>query len=110
MPFGRNIGRGVFATAWIATVPTLAVLLSLLVAQNVTLESHSASVGQCSIRGGSTHAQTQRFDSDGLHWTAPVGAFVILTSTGRANWKVTQQPLPAIQTKGFHFNRPPPTF
>jgi hypothetical protein len=79
------------------------------VAQNVPLEFPSAAVRQCSISAGSTHAQTQRFDSDGLQWTTPVGAFVILESAGEVNWNLTQQPLLAIQAKGFHFNRPPPT-
>jgi hypothetical protein len=109
MPLSRNTGKGMFGTLWIATVPAYVVLSSLLVAQNVPLEFPSASVGQCSISAGSTIGQTQRFDSDGLQWTAPVGAFVILPPTGRVNWNFTQQLLRAIQTKGFHFNRPPPT-
>jgi hypothetical protein len=110
MSLDRHIRRGIFGTVWIATVAALTVLSLLLVAQNVPLEFPSASVGQCSISAGSTHGQTQRFDSDGWQWIAPVDAFVILPSVGRANWNVTQQRLPAIQTKGFHFNRPPPTY
>jgi hypothetical protein len=106
MPLSRNT---LFGVVWIATVPAVVILSSLLVAQNVPLEFRSASVDQCSISAGSTHGQTQRFDSDGLQWTKPVGAFVILQSAGEVNRNLTQQPLLAIQTKGFHFNRPPPT-
>jgi hypothetical protein len=108
MPLNRNTGKGIFGTLWIATAPAL-VVLSLLVAQNVPLEFPSASVVQCSISARSTHGQTQRFDSDGLQWTASVGAFVIFPLTERLKCNFTQQLLAAIQTKGFHFNRPPPT-
>ena len=109
MPLSRNTAKGMFGTRWIATVPAFVVLSSLLVAQNIPLEFPSASVGQCRISAGSTHGQTQRFDSDGLQWTAPVGAIVIFPLTERLKWNFTQQPLAALQTKGFHFNRPPPT-
>ncbi len=109
MPLGRNIGSGILGTAWGASVPTLAILFSLLIATSVPLKFPSVSVAQCSISSGSRQGQIQRFDSDALHWTIPVDAFVILTSTRKANWKFTQPFLPAIQTKGFHFNRPPPT-
>jgi hypothetical protein len=109
MPLSRNIGKRMSGTFWTATVPAFVVLSSLLVAQNVPLEFPSVLVGQSSITAGSTHAQAQRFDSDGLQWTAPVGAFVILPAIGRVNRNFTQPLLPAIQTKGFHFNRPPPT-
>jgi hypothetical protein len=102
--------KGIFTTVWIAAVAVIVVLSSLLVGQNVALRFPSASVQQCSINAGSTHVQNQRFDSDGLQWTAPVDAFVILRTVGRANWKFTQPALEAIRTKGFHFNRPPPTY
>jgi hypothetical protein len=110
MSHNRKIHRRMFGTVWVATVPALLVLSSLLVAQNVPLEfPRTPSVRQCSISAGSIHGQTQRFESDGMQWIAPVGAFVIVPFTEGANWALTQQPLPAIQTKGFHFNRPPPT-
>jgi hypothetical protein len=112
MPLGRNIGRGILGTVWIATVPALAVLLSLLVAQNVRLEfPQASSIRQCSITAGSAHYQIQRFYPAGAQGTAPVDAFVILPSTGNGSgsWNFIQQVFPAIQTKGFRFNRPPPT-
>lgn len=88
----------------------IALLSSILVAQSVPPEFPSTSFGQCSISAGSTRILTQRFDSDGLQWLAPVAAMVILPSTGRATSKSTQELQPGIQTKGFHFNRPPPAF
>jgi hypothetical protein len=110
MLLNRNIQRGMFGRVWVATVPALLVLTSLLVAQNISLEFPRApSPRQCSMNARSTLGQTQRFDSDGMQWIAPVGAFVMVPSEEGANWALTQQPLPAIQTKGFHFNRPPPT-
>lgn len=113
MPLGRNIGKGMFGTVGIATVPALVVLLSLLVAQNVRFEvPQASSIRQCSITAGSVHCQSQRFYPDGVQWTAPVEASVILPSTGSgsASWKFTEQLFPAIQTKGSRFNRPPPTY
>jgi len=109
MPLSRNTAKGMFGTLWIATVPAFVVLSSLLVAQNVPLEFPSASVVQYSISARSTHGQTQRFDSDGLQWTASVGAFLTFPLTERLKCNFTQQLLAAIQTKGLHFNRPPPT-
>jgi hypothetical protein len=113
MLLGRNIGRRMSGTVWIATVSALLVLSTLLVAQNVPLEFPQAASGrQCLMSAGSTHCQTQRFYSDGVQWTAPVEAFVILPSarSGSGSWKRTQQFFPAIQTKGFRFNRPPPSY
>lgn len=108
MLLGRNTGKVLFFTAWRATVPALVVLSSLLVAQNVPPEFPSASTWQCSISALSTHCQARRFDSAGSAWTSPVRASAILLPRGRQNWKLIPQLLPAIQIKGFHFNRPPP--
>jgi hypothetical protein len=112
MPRRQNIDRGIFGTLWIATVPAI-VVLSLLVGQNVRIEfPQASSVRQCSISSGSAHGQTQRFYPDGVQWTAPVGTFVILPfrGAGSASWNFIQRLFPAIQTKGFRFNRPPPTY
>jgi hypothetical protein len=109
MPLRRNIAKGMFGTVSIATVPALVLLSSLLVAQNVPLKfPQAASVRQCSISAASAQCQTQRFDSDGAQWVAPVVAIAILPSAGRAKRTFTQTLHPAIQIKGFQFNRPPP--
>jgi hypothetical protein len=106
----RHLRRGEFGTVWIALVPTLALLSSLFVTQNVSLEfSRAGAFRQCSTSAGSTHGHTQRFESDGFEWIAPVGAFVVLPfARGSAKSTLTEHPLAAIEIKGFHFNRPPP--
>gem|GEM_PF-2582785 len=110
MSLNRNIRRGIFGKLTIGTIPVLLVLSSLLLAQGVALEfPRPLSARQCSIGAGSTHTQMQRFDTDGLQWSAPVAAFVILPSVEGVKCGLAQEPLPAIETKGFHFNRPPPT-
>jgi hypothetical protein len=110
MSLNRNTRRGIFGKLTIGTIPAVLVLSSLLLAQSVTLEfPRVLSARQCSICAGSTHTHIQRFDTDGLQWIAPVAAFVILPSVEDANCELSQEPLPAIETKGFHFNRPPPT-
>jgi len=108
---GRHIiGKGMFGTVWLATIPALVVLSSLLVAQNVPLRFPAAPTArQCSIRSSSAQCQTQRFDLDGAQWVAPVVTTAILPSTGKATWAFPQKLHPAIQIRGFHFNRPPPT-
>jgi hypothetical protein len=105
----RNMGRESFGMVWVTTISAL-VVFSLLVAQNIRVEfPQPSSVSQYSITAGPAHRQPQRFYPDGVQWTAPVGGFVILsTSGGSASQSFTQQLLPATQTKGFRFNRPPP--
>lgn len=110
MPLSRNIEKGKFRTFSIATVPAILVLSSLLVAQNVPLKfTPAASVRQCVIGVASAQCQTQRFDSDGAQWIAPVVVIAILPSAVRPNRTFTQARHPAIQIEGFQFNRPPPT-
>jgi hypothetical protein len=110
MPLGCNIRKRMLGTVWLATVPALVVLSSLLVAQNVPLQFPTApSARQSSIDAGSAQCQTQRFEVDGAQWITPIVATAILPSTGRANCTFTQKQVPAIEIKGFHFNRPPPT-
>jgi hypothetical protein len=106
----RHLRKGIFWTGWSATIFALAMLSSLLVAPKVPLEFPQAtSVRQCSVSTGSTHGQASRFDSDGLQWAAPLSTSVILPCAAQANSTLTQQLFPAIEVKGFHFNRPPPT-
>lgn len=109
MPTDRNIRIGTFGTVWVTMIPVLLVLSSLVIAQNVSPELLGPVARQSSISAGSIHCQTKRFDSDAVQWIAPVGVFGFLPSGWGANWALTRQLLPAIQTKGFHFNRPPPT-
>lgn len=108
MPPDRQTRSCILVPVWIAAVAALTLLSSVLVAQNSPEFPQAASVRQSSISAGPVRCQTQRFDSDGLQWTAPLSNSVILPSARSANWNITEQLLPAIETKGFHFNRPPP--
>jgi hypothetical protein len=111
MSLNGHLRKAIFWTGWSATVPALAMLSSLLIAQKVPLEFPQAtSVRQCSFSTGSTHAQARRFDSDGLQWADPLRSFVILPCAAQPHSTLTQQLFPAIEIKGFHFNRPPPAY
>src|SRR5579863_409831 len=68
------------------------------------------SLDHSSVNTVSSHGQRPHFDSDGLQWSAPVGHFLqIPPSAESAHLAPTPQLWSAIQTKGFHYNRPPPT-
>jgi len=67
------------------------------------------SVHHTSINAVSSHDQRPRFDSDGLQWSAPVGHFLPLPPAAEcAHLTPVTRLWSALQTKGFHYNRPPP--
>jgi len=62
-----------------------------------------------SIAADSHHDQRPRFDSRVLGWSAPIAAFVLVPPNAEPlNLAVAQPVFFTLQTKGFHFNRPPP--
>jgi|SRR5579872_981272 hypothetical protein len=90
------------------TVGIVAVL-ALLAARNVPPVFHHLNSHSCSIRAVSSHDQRPHFDFNGLQWSAPVRAFLPLPAVATASEVATSSQLfSSIQTKGFHYNRPPP--
>jgi hypothetical protein len=62
-----------------------------------------------SIAADSRHDQRPRFNSRVLAWTAPIAAFVLFPADAEPlNLAAAQELFLTLQTKGFHFNRPPP--
>jgi hypothetical protein len=91
-------------------------LFALLAARNVPPQFPTAASAQpssirgtSSIRSISSHDQRPRFDCNGLHWSAPVQAFLPFPPTEiSAHLNSASQPFPTLSTKGIHYNRPPP--
>lgn len=67
------------------------------------------SLHHSSVNAVSSHEQRPHFDSEGLQWSAPVGHFLPFPPAAEsAHLTPAFQPWSALQTKGFHYNRPPP--
>jgi hypothetical protein len=100
----------------IHAILAVAAVFGLLVARNVPPEFREGqSLRHSSIRCASTlstasnHDQRPRFDFNGLGWSVPVEEFLPFPPTSfSAHLTSISQLFPALHTKGFHYNRPPP--
>jgi len=102
----RNGDRGAF---WVRALLVSVALSSVLVARNVpprfprTLGVHSA------ISPDAHHDQRPRFDNNGSQWGTVADSFLPAPPVVES---APLTPLPhlftTLQSKGFHFNRPPP--
>jgi hypothetical protein len=92
--------------AFLAFTALFALLAARSVAPNFPqLLSHHAS-----ISAASQHDQKPRFDCDGLQWVAPSGSFLLTPpAMETTSVRLESQLLSTLQTKGFHYNRPPPS-
>jgi len=62
-----------------------------------------------SVSAVSSHDQRPRFDFEGLQWSAPLSLFLPFPPAAEsAHLTPATQLWSALQTKGFHYNRPPP--
>jgi hypothetical protein len=107
----RRMRRGKSRKHWVKAIPAFATLLTLLVARNTSPEfPHIPSVHHTSINAVASYGHRLRFDSNGLQWTDPIPVFVLLppeTESGHSS--LTPELYSALQLKGFHYNRPPPS-
>jgi hypothetical protein len=109
MSHERHSRNSAGRTVWVRTVLALVAFFSVLAARNVLpcfptlLNSHSA------LSADSHHDQRPRFDNTGSQWSTPAGLFLPAPPAAEAE-PLTPQPqlFSALQTKGRHFNRPPP--
>jgi hypothetical protein len=108
MSFGRYSRNRRQGTVWIRALLACTALIGVLAARNVlpqfpyTLNAHS-------ISSDSHHDQRPRFDNSGSKWSAPARSFLPTPAIAESPRLAPAPPLwSALQTKGFHFNRPPP--
>jgi hypothetical protein len=84
-------------------------IFALLAARNVPPDFPPVSSHDFSIRAVSSHDHRPHFDFNGLQWTAPVSVFLPLPPVAMSSrLAAVSQLVSTIQTKGFHYNRPPP--
>jgi hypothetical protein len=104
---GQNRKRGAI---WIRSFLAIAPLLALLIIRNLPPEfPNAASLHQSSINDVLKHSQRPRFDFDGLQWSAPASRFLPFPPADESEPPVPSAQLrTALQSKGFHYNRPPP--
>jgi hypothetical protein len=103
----RNCGRkAIWAQAFLA----FAALFALLVIRNAPPHfPNPPSLHHSSFNSVSTHDQRPRFDSGGLQWSAPVSHFLPFPPAAEsAHLTPIPQLWSVLQSKGFHYNRPPP--
>jgi hypothetical protein len=100
---------GVNARTWARIVLACAALAAVLVARHIPPTFPAESSIHSAFSANSHHDQRPRFDDNGLRWCAPAEMFLpappLAASTDLAS---AAEPLPRLQTKGFHYNRPPP--
>jgi hypothetical protein len=95
---------------WTQAFLASAALFALLVFRTAPPDfPRPPSLHHSSVNAVSSHNQRPNFDSDGLQWSAPVGHFLPFPPAADYSHLT---PLPqlwsALQSKGFHYNRPPP--
>jgi hypothetical protein len=94
---------------WMRAVLASMALLAVLAARNVPPEFPKAPSLQSAVGANLHHDQRPRFDNSGLKWSAPVASFLQAPpAIESAHLASTPLPCSRLQTKGFHFNRPPP--
>jgi hypothetical protein len=103
----QNRGR---EAIWTQTFLALAALVALLVFRTAPPDfPNPPSLHHSSFNSVSSHDQRPRFDSGGLQWSAPVSHFLPFPpAAGSAHLTPVPQLWSALQSKGFHYNRPPP--
>src|ERR1700683_4368988 len=102
-----NLRRGAI---WTQAFLAFAALFALLVIRSAPPDfPRPPSLHQSSFNSVTGHSERPRFDSSGLQWSAPVSRFLPFPP---AAYSAHLTPVPqlwsALQSKGFHYNRPPP--
>jgi hypothetical protein len=93
------------AHAWLA----IAALFAVLVARNLPFHFPTGDDPHSGVHALSSHDQRPRFSCDGLKCSIPAARFAPLPpSSEAAHVAPTPELLSTLQTKGFHYNRPPP--
>src|SRR5579871_5312151 len=108
MSVERHFRSGSNGQCWIRAFLACAALFAVLAARNAPPVFPTAPSIRSAVGAALHHDQRPRFDTN-LKWTVPAAKFslapVIAESSHLAPSPRLFSPL---QTKGFHFNRPPP--
>jgi hypothetical protein len=109
MSLERHLRSGSNRTMWTRAVLASAALFALLAARNVPPDFTKAPCVQSTVAAALHHDQRPRFDNGGLKWSAAPATFVLAPPIAEsAHLAPAPRLFSTLQTKGFHFNRPPP--
>jgi hypothetical protein len=109
MSLDRHFPNGSFRTICIRAALASIALLAVLAARNVPPHFRSVSSVHSAACADSQHDQRPRFDNSGSKWSAPVDSFrPVPPAAESADLAPASRLFSTLQTKGFHFNRPPP--
>ena len=99
---------GTRRTTWMRVVLASVALFAIFAARSTPSQFPDATATH-SIGADSHHEQRPRFDHGTLSWSAPAAAFVLFPPSAEPlHLTPASQVTSRLQTKGFHFNRPPP--
>ncbi len=102
----RSGSRG---TTEIQALLALLALFSVLAARNVQPHFPGAPGTHSTVNSDSHRDQRPRFDNSGPQWSAPAESFFPMPPAAEsAHVTPVPQLFCTLQTKGLHFNRPPP--
>jgi hypothetical protein len=99
-----------FTSFWARAVLVCLALSAILVARSIPPNIPTKSSVHCAVRSSSHHDQRPRF-AKGLQWICAVAVDVFRLPppvTESAGFTLFPQHYSTLQTKGFHYNRPPP--
>jgi len=96
---------GILIQAGLACVAVIAVLA----ARNAPYDFSKAPYIHSAISADSHYDKRPRFDDSRSKWIAPADSFQFIPPSAESvHLTQTPQPFSTLQTKGFHYNRPPP--
>jgi hypothetical protein len=96
-------------TVMIRAVLASVALLAIFAAREVPTDFPHATDLASTSSADTHHDQRPRFDNSGSQWSAPAAIFVPFPPSAESAHLTFAPKFPStLQTKGFHFNRPPP--
>ena len=108
MSLGRKFRSDSQRRSWTEVLLASSALLALLVARNALPDFPKVPSAQSAASAVSHHDQRPRFDH-GPQWSAPADRFLPRPPVAESSHLAPRpQRFLALQTKGFHYNRPPP--
>jgi hypothetical protein len=109
MSLQRHFWSSSHGAVWSRAVLVSVVFFAVLAARNVPPHFPKVAGTQSAISADSHHDQRPRFNTNSSKWSAPTDSFVPFPPAAEsAHITPTPQLFSTLQTKGFHFNRPPP--
>jgi len=109
MSLERHSRSGNRGSVLIRALLVSVVLLGVLAARDVPPQFLDVIGTHATISADSHHDQRPRFDNNASRWSAPAADFALFLPTAKsAEIRTAPKLFRTLESKGFHFNRPPP--